>query len=139
MTLRIISKTMNLTKENKELRTFGLSLGLGLMVISTVLRLRGKPYICLPPLSVLIVSIAFIKPVALKILKGFLERVIKIITAVITWVLLLFLFYIIVTPLGIIAGLFRRRFLRLGFEDVPSYFEKREKYTMDKAVYERQF
>ena len=139
MTLRTISKTMNLTKENKELRTFGLSLGLGLMVISTVLRLRGKPYICLPLLSVLIVSIAFIKPVALKILKGFLERVIKIITSFITGILLIFLFYIIITPLGIIAGIFRRRFLKFGFENVSSYFEKREKQITDKAVYERQF
>ena len=139
MTLRSISKTMNLTKENKELRTFGLSLGLGLMVISTVLRLRGKPYICLPPVSGLVVILAFTRPQTLSILKALLEKAIRIITSFITVVLLLFLFYIIITPLGIIAGIFRRRFLKFGFEDVSSYFEKREKYIMDKAVYERQF
>ncbi len=132
----------NLINKNREFRRFGLSLGLGLMVISTVLRLRGKAYLYLPPLSVLIVSIAFIRPGALRILKNFIERVVKIITAIINWVLLVFLFYIIVTPLGIIARLFRRRFLKLGFEDIPSYFEMREKMLgteADKSVYERQF
>ena len=128
-----------MTNKNKELRTFGLSLGLGLMVISTVLRLRGKAYFYLPYLSGLIVSLALIFPWALSILKGSLERVIKIVTTVITGVLLIFLFYLIITPLGIIAGLFRRRFLKIGFSDAPSYFEKREKRVTDKAVYERQF
>ena len=138
MTLRTISKTMHLTKKGDsalELRTFGLYFGLALMVASTYLRLRGKPYFCLPFLSGLIVSLALILPGVLSILKNFLERIFKIITVV----LVLFLFYIIITPLGIIAGLVRRRFLKLGFEDVPSYFEKREKRIMDKAVYERQF
>jgi len=130
---------MNLTEQNKELRKFGLSLGLGLMVISTVLRLRGKNYLYLPPVSVLIVSIALIRPGVLKMLKAFLERVIKIITAIVTCLLLLFLFYIIITPLGIIARIFRRSFLKLGIEDVSSYFEKREKHITDKTIYERQF
>lgn len=130
---------MHLTNSNKELRRFGLSLGLGLMVLSTVLRLRGKAYLYLPPGSILVVSIAFIKPGVLAILKKFLEGVIKIITTFITGILLILLFYLIITPLGIIAKLFRRRFLELGFKDVPSYFEKREKHIMDKEAYERQF
>ena len=130
---------MNLTNKNKELRTFGLSLGLGLMVISTVLRLRGKAYLYLPPVSVLVVLISLIKPQALGIVKRFLEKAANIITTLITGILLIFLFYLIITPLGIIARIFKRRFLKLGFNDAPSYFEKREKRITDKAVYERQF
>ena len=130
---------MNLTKENKELRTFGLSLGLGLMIISTVLRLKARPYFYLPPLAILIVIFAFIKPMALRLIKNFLEKVGRIITAFLTWILLVITFYLVVAPLGVIARLFRRKFLEVDFEDIPSYFEKRERVKVDIASYERQF
>ena len=130
---------MNSTNKNRELRRFGLSLGLGLMVISNVLRIKGKPYIILPPLSLLIVLIAFIKPMALGIIKNLLERIFTIITTLITWILLLIVFYLIITPLGLIARLFRKRFLKIGFEDIPSYFEKRDMNKLSREAYESQF
>lgn len=130
---------MSLTKKNKELRTFGLSLGLGLMIISTVLRLKARPYFFLPPLAFIALFLAFVKPEALRIIKFFLEKAGRIITTLLTRILLALTFYLIVTPLGLIARLFRKRFLQLGFEDIPSYFEKREGGRVDIKTYESQF
>ena len=118
---------------------FGLSVGLGLMIIATVLRLKARPYFYLPPLALLAVFLAFIKPEALRIIKFFLEKAGRIITTLLTWILLVMVFYLIVTPLGLIARLFRKRFLQLGFEDIPSYFEKREGGRVDIKTYESQF
>lgn len=130
---------MSLTNRDKELRTFGLSLGLGLMIISTVLRLKSRSYFYLPPLALLVVFLAFLKPEALRLIKNLLEKIGRIITAFLTWILLVIAFYLIVTPLGLIARLFRKRFLKLRFEDISSYFEKRERGKVDRRSYERQF
>lgn len=120
-------------------RRFGLSLGLGLMVISMVLKIRGKSYIYLPPISIAIVLVSLIRPGIMSLVKRFLEQVMKAVTTVITWILLIFVFYLVIMPLGMFARIFRRKFLNLGFEDVDSYFEDRDRRKPDRTVYERQF
>jgi uncharacterized membrane protein YccC len=127
--------------KDRGLRRFGLSLGLGLMVLSTILKLRGRHYLYLVPVSILIVLTALTIPGLLKSVKNILERLINIITNLLTAVLLILLFYLVVTPLGIIAKIFRHKFLKLKFEDIPSYFEKRpvSLNKEDKECYERQF
>lgn len=134
---------MSLTERDRELRRFGLSMGLGLMVLSTILRFRARPYLYPAYISGLIALTALMRPKLLKSVKNILERLINIITSLLTAVLLTLLFYLVITPLGIIAKIFRREFMKLRFEDIPSYFEKKSLSLngkeADKEDYERQF
>ena len=125
---------------DRELKRFGFSLGLGLIAMGLVLKLKTRAYFYWPLFFALpIIFLALIKPQFLKIIKVFLEKTGRIIITLLTGILLFLTFYLIVTSVGLIAKLCGKRFLKSGFEDIPSYFEKRAKRETDRESLERQF
>jgi hypothetical protein len=55
-------------------------------------------------------------------------------------VILIILFYLVITPIGLFAKLFRKRFLELKInKSAKTYWEKRENIIKQPIDYERQF
>ena len=137
----IIEEIKKIKSGGKELRQFGITMGIVLALLAGLLFWREKDYY----LYLLILSLMFffigltlsvlLKPVhkiwmTLAILMGwFVTRLIMII-----------LFYLMVTPIGFLARLCGKDFLDTKFKkNVNSYWVPRKTIKFDKTNYENQF
>ena len=131
----------NIKESRRDLRRFGLTVGIVLVLIGIVLFILEKPasyYIGGIGFTLILSGVFFpniLKPVnkvwmtfAL-ILGWFMSRVILII-----------LFYLVLTPIGLIAKLSGKHFLDLKIDkERTSYWVKRKKTSSTKIDLERQF
>jgi hypothetical protein len=133
--IKFINKSENAVKKT------GLTVGIVLILVSLILWYLGKiSSIYFSSIGGLLVIIAVVFPsllrpfhivwMALALLMGF----------VMSRVILTILFYIVLTPVGIIAKIFGKKFMLLGFDKSAStYWEKRENPVKQQIDYERQF
>lgn len=132
-------KHINQTKD--ALKKFGITMGVVFLLIAIVLFITGKNlFIVFLSLSVLFLVSALIVP---QILKPF-NKVWMILAILLGWfmtrVILSVLFYLILTPIGIIGRLFGKKFLDLKINrQSESYWNLRERKKIDNHEYERQF
>ena len=138
----MIKEEIKLIKEtSSDLRKFGITVGTVLILIGALLYYLGKSS-----------SIYFITAGGILVLAGLLvpkllkplNRVWMILAIILGWimtrVILIILFYLVVTPTGILARIFRKDFLKLQFDkSAGSYWELRNKKVQDPVDYERQF
>lgn len=55
-------------------------------------------------------------------------------------IILMILFFLVVTPIGLLAKVVGKKFMPLGFDkNAETYWDKREKKAKEKIDYERQF
>lgn len=130
--------------EKKDLRNFGLTVGIFFGLLGGFLWWRGKDYysIFLAAAAVLVFAGLLISSV----LKP-LQRAWMTIAVVIGWfmtrVILGILFFLVVTPLGLTAKLFGKAFLDKRFarndNKTDSYWLLKESAAADKERYEKQF
>jgi len=131
----------NIKESKKDLRKFGLTVGLALLAIGIVLFTLEKPAaFYFGGTGSALILLGLIYPNILKPL----NKVWMTIALVLGWfmsrVILIILFYLVLTPLGLIAKLFGKDFLDLKIEkNSSSYWIKREKTKVDPADLERQF
>jgi len=137
----IIEETKNIKSSKKELRQFGIVMGVafGLLGILFLWRHKGYyPYLFVVSAVFFIFGIAL--PVILKPVQKIWMSVAILIGHVVTRVILSILFFLVLTPMGLIARLFGKQFLNLKIDkSQKSYWNYREAKELKQSNYERQF
>ena len=131
----------NIKEGRTDLRKFGFTVGTMFLFIAIVLYFTGKTlFIYFGSIAVLLILLAAFYPEALKpVNKSWM-----ILAIIMGWfmsrVILIILYYIILTPLALLLKITGKDFLKLKREkDITSYWEKRNKIKSEQIDYERQF
>ncbi|MFH1525521.1 MAG: SxtJ family membrane protein [Bacteroidota bacterium] len=137
----IVEEIKNIKSDKAEIRKFGITVGIVLLIIGGVLFLLGKasfPYLLISGVTLIILgltSTSILKPIQklwmmLAVVLGFfMSRLI-----------LLILFYLVVTPIGFLGGLFGKDFIDEKFDkSKSSYWNYRDSKEYTPTETERQF
>ncbi len=137
----LIDDIKNIKETKKDLRKFGLTVGIVLVILALLLFWFNKPtYHYFGGIGLFLVLSAFLFPVILRPLNKIWMTLAIILGWVMTRVILTILFYLVLTPVGFMAKLFRKDFLDLGFnKNADTYWIKRESKKKEAIDYERQF
>lgn len=128
-------------KSKKELRKFGITVGVVFGLLGALLCWRAKDYYY----YFLILCGAFvipgvIAPMTLKPVEKVWMGAAKRMGWVMTRVILSILFFLVFTPMGLVAKLFGKQFLDLKIDKrKKSYWNYRKKKEFDRGDYEKQF
>jgi polyferredoxin len=127
---------------SRDLRKFGLLVGGVFVVLGLIWWARGKPYFAwaLAPGAVLLAH-GLIWPRALKYVYIVWMSLAIVLGYIVSTVLLTIFFFLVITPIGLIARLAGKDFLSLKLNrQAPTYWLAREgKSPKTPADYERQF
>lgn len=107
-----------------EWRKFGIALGIILSIIATIILIKEKSlYIYFYGAGLFFILAALSLPVIIKPVFILFLYIAHVLGWVMTRVILSILFYLVITPIGLILKLFRKKFLDLKFSrDVESYW-----------------
>ena len=137
----IIGEIKSIESGKKELRKFGITLGVVSCIWISLLFWHKKiwhPYFFI--ISVSFVFLALICPIIFKPLHKILNTIFILINWIITRFALCAIFYFGFTLTRIVALLFGKRFLDLKIDkDTDSYWILKETEVMDKDRYQKQF
>ena len=131
----------HIKSDKKELRKFGLTVGIALLIFGGVVFWLGKEYYRYPLFIGLgLILLGALLPAVLKPL----QKVWMAIAVIIGWfmsrVILILLYYLVLTPIALIAKLFGKQFLDLKWDGSQStYWNYRDQQPADKSGYEKQF
>lgn len=137
----IIEEITSIRSGKKELRQFGIIIGIACCLLGVLLWWRGKTYYSYSfIIAAAFLFLGFTLPAALKPF----HKVWMIISILMGWlmtrVILIILFYGILTPIGLIGRLCGKDFLDIKLnKNSPSYWVLRDKKEYDKKSYEQQF
>lgn len=131
----------NIKSGKKELRQFGIALGVVLGLLGGLFFLHGKGYyFSFFILSAMLLFFGLVLPTLLKPIQKVWMSLAIVIGWFMTRVILTVLFYLVVTPIGILARIFGKRFLDIRFNrNVDSCWIARKPVRFDKRSYENQF
>ncbi|MCZ6703902.1 MAG: SxtJ family membrane protein [Ignavibacteria bacterium] len=131
----------NIKEDKTTLRKFGLTVGTVLLLVGIVLYLTGKSSsVVFGGVGVLLILFGLILPNILKPLNKIWMTLAVILGWFMSRVILIILFYLIITPIGFLLKIFGRDHLKLKRDDsLSSYWEDREKKVSEQIDYERQF
>ena len=137
----IIEEIRNIKSGKKELRQFGTTVGIILALLGGLLLFRGKVYyFYFFFFGAALLCLGLVAPTLLKPVQKIWMTLAVSIGWVMTRVILSLLFYLVATPIGILAKLFGKRFLDIRFDkNVDSYWIARVPAKSDKKSYESQF
>ena len=138
----MIWEELKLIIEDKQsLRKFGLTVGSVLLVIGITLYLLEKSsFIYFGGIGIILILFGLALPNVLKPINKIWMTLAIILGWFMSRVILIILFYLIITPIGFLWRLFRRDALKLKWDNsVSSYWEDREKQLSEQIDYERQF
>jgi len=137
----IIAEIKNIKESRTDLRKFGLTIGIVLLLISSLLLWLGKsswPFWGMIGLVFILSALLF--PLILRPFNKIWMSLAIVLGWLMTRVILTILFYFVLTPLRFIALIFNKRFLNFRIDrSSESYWETREKKPFDPSTYERQF
>ena len=137
----ISEEIKNIKSGKRELRQFGFTIGLvlGLLGLWFLWREKGGGYLLLI-ISTLFLSLGLILPRLLKPLHKLWMTIAVLLGWLMTRIILIILFYLGVTPIGLLAKLSGKDFLNRKFtREAQSYWIQRKATTTDKRNYENQF
>ena len=137
----IIEEIKNIKSGKRELRQFGLTVGIVLGLLGGLFFLRKKDYYsCFLIFSLAFLFLGSVAPILLKPIQKIWMALSIIIGWFITRIILIVLFYFVVTPTGILARLFGKDFLNLRFgRNINTYWIPRKKRKLERRDYEKQF
>ena len=125
----------------RELRNFGLVVGGVSGALGVLLWFRHRlagPYFL--TIGGFLIVFGFVAPRVLKQIYTAWMTLAIVLGFVVSNVILILLFFLAITPIGLTARLFKRDFLRLRLERrAPTYWIPRERQLSAPADYERQF
>lgn len=140
----MIEEIKNIKKTTKDYRNFGLLVGFALIVIYFIILWRKcLPFDLMHPATATGTALIIFAVLAPFLLKPF--YIIWMIFAtllgwIMTRVILSILFYVVISPIGLISRLFGKRFLELKWDKTKgSYWNYRETKSVEKERYEKQF
>lgn len=139
--MMILDEIRQLKTGARELRNFGLLVGGVFAALGAVLCLRHRPsgpYFLAA--GVLLIGFGLLAPRALKyIYIGWMFLAI-VLGLIVSNVLLIVFFFVVITPIGLVARAVGKDFLSLKLKRAaPSYWIPRERKSRTPAEYERQF
>jgi hypothetical protein len=128
-------------ESKKDLRKFGLTVGGVLVIISGLLFWFEKPSaIYFAIIGVLLISTGLIYPTILKPINKVWMGLAIILGFIMSRIILTILFYIVLTPISLIARIFGKKFMMLKYDkSAKTYWEKRSIIHKKAIDYERQF
>ena len=137
----ILEEIKNIKESKKDLRKFGLTVGIVFLAIAAFLFWKGKEsYLALGIVGGFLVIVGLLFPIILRPLNKTWMTLAILMGWVMTRVILTVLFFAVLTPLGFIAKLFGKNFLDLKLDkEQNSYWEIREKKEIKPIDYEKQF
>ena len=137
----IIDEIKNIKESKKDLRKFGLTVGIVILMLAGLLFWKQKDsYFYLGIAGLFLVSAGLISPILLRPLNKAWMTLAILMGWVMTRVLLIILYFLVLTPLRFIAKIFGKEFLELKIDkEKKSYWEIREKKDLTQIDYERQF
>ena len=137
----IIEEIKKIKSEKKELRQFGITMGVVLTLLAGFLFWREKdyyPYLFMLSVTLFFTGLAF--PVILKPIHKIWMALAILIGWLVTGLIMIILFYLVVTPIGLLTRLCGKDFLNTkSKKNVKSYWIPRKPITFDKRNYENQF
>ena len=138
----MIREELKLIKEDKHsLRKFGLTVGIVLLLIGIALFLFDKTsFIYIGGVGLILMIFGLVLPNVLKPINIIWMTLAIILGWFMSRVILIILFYVIITPIGFLLKIFRSDPLNRKWDSsVSSYWEDREKQLSEQIDYERQF
>uniref|UniRef100_A0A7V3E7M5 SxtJ n=1 Tax=Ignavibacterium album TaxID=591197 RepID=A0A7V3E7M5_9BACT len=125
----------------KSVKKTGITVGVVLILISFILWWLGKnSFVYFSFAGGIFIILSYI---AIPLLRPFHKLWIGlslVLGFVMSRIILTILFYLVVTPIGLLAKLVGKKFMPLGFDKTAkTYWEKRERTVKEKIDYERQF
>ena len=137
----ISEEIRNIKSGKKELRQFGITIGVVLGLLGGWLLWRGREgYYLVLITGAIFLSLGCILPLLLKPLHKLWMTLAVLLGWLMTRIILIILFFLVVTPIGLLARLSGKDFLNRKFDNnVSSYWIRRKTATADRKSYERQF
>ena len=139
--MSLIEEIKNIKSSKKDLRKFGITVGSVLVVLAIVFYFLDRSYfIYFGAAGLVLIIMGFISPVILKPL----NKVWMGLAIVLGWlssrVILIVVFYLVLTPISLIAKISGKKFLDLKYKsEKDSYWIKREIIKPDRSSYEKQY
>jgi hypothetical protein len=136
----ILEEINNIKSDKKELKKFGVSIGIFLLIVGIILLVYSKPsYPYFLTAGGVLIAAAYIFPIILfPFQKGWMALAV-VLGFIMTRVILSILFYLIITPINFISKLFKKDFLNLKIEkEKKSYWNLRE-IEYEKSSTEKQY
>ena len=137
----ITEEISNIKSGKRELRQFGITIGLVLVLLGSWFLWRDKEggYLLLIIAS-LFLSLGLILPKLLKPFHKLWMTLAILLGWLMTRIILTILFYLVVTPIGLLARLSGKDFLNKKLDrNATTYWIPRKASTPDKSNYENQF
>ena len=137
----MIEDIRNIKSEKSDLRNFGITLGIILLIVCGLLFWNEKESFQIFLIAGIILSFtAVARP---SFLRPF-YRIWMVFAIILGWIMtrliLIFLFYVIITSIGLTSRLFGKQFLELRWDkSKESYWNFRTNRHLKKLNYERQF
>lgn len=139
--IAIIEEIQNIKGDKSDWKKFGITMGVILAIIGSLLFWKKNNYFeYLFFLAAAFLILGLILPVVLKPVYKVWMALAVVMGFIMTKVIMVFIFYLIVTPIGLIARLTGKKILDMKVDkSAKSYWIAREKAQMVKSDYERQF
>lgn len=137
----LLEEIRQIRESKKDLKKFGLTVGPILLAIGVLLFIKGSDSaVFWGGAGFLLIVLSFAAPVALKPFNKVWMSLAIILGWGMTRLILVVLFYLALTPTGLIAKLFGKDFMDQKIDKSRnSYWDKRERKFSDKQSLERQF
>ena len=137
----ITEEISNIKSGKKELRQFGITIAVVLGLLGGWLLWRGREgYYPVLITATIFLSLGCIMPLLLKPIHKLWMTLAVLLGWLMTRIILIILFFLVVTPIGLLARLSGKDFLNRKFDkNAPSYWIPRKTSVVDKKDYERQF
>jgi multisubunit Na+/H+ antiporter MnhG subunit len=137
----IIEEIKNIKSDKSDWKKFGITMGIILTIIGLYLLWKKNDYFeYLFFLAAAFFILGLLLPVALKYVYKAWMSLAVVMGFIMTRVIMVIIFYLLVTPIGLIASMTGKKFLDMKIDkSAKSYWLSRDKSLKVKADYERQF
>ena len=136
----MLEEIKNIPHSKRDIRSFGITMGIILFIISGLLMYYNKEiYQITGIIALTFVGLGLIIPVVLKPLYFVWMTFAAILGWVMTRVILSLVFYLIITPIGLLTKLLGEDFLDLKKKESNSYWNYRDSSKELNQDYEKQF
>lgn len=139
--MAIIEEIRNIKGDKSDWKKFGITMGIILTIIGFfLLWKRNNNYDYILYLAVAFFTTGLILPSILKPVYKIWMALSVVMGFIMTKVIMVIIFYLIVTPIGLVASLTGKKFLDMKIDkSATSYWIAREKTNKLKSDYEKQF
>lgn len=137
----LIEEIKYIDSSEKAVKKTSVTIGIVLLIVTFALWYYGKTsFVYFGAVGGLFIIISYI---AVPLLRPF-HKLWMMLALILGWfmsrVILIILFYLVLTPIGLVAKIFGKRFLELKIDkSAETYWEKRENIFKQPIDYERQF